>query len=144
MLEKTIKYKDYNGVERTETHHFNLSTAEVTKMETSTSGGFTQMIYKIIETRDIPSLVKIFDDIILKSYGEKSPDGRRFIKSEELSTAFSQTEAYTTLFMELISDSKKAAEFVNGVLPQHLEKTVQEMAGGTVQNGDMSVLMPAT
>ena len=142
MLEKTIIYKDYNGVERTETHYFNLSTAEVTKMETSTSGGFAQMIHKIIETKDIPSLVKIFDDLILKSYGEKSPDGRRFIKSEELSTAFSQTEAYTTLFMELISDSGKAAEFVNGILPNDLDKTVREINRGGTQSGNDSVLIP--
>lgn len=117
MLKKTITYTDYNGVERTETHYFNLSKAEVTKMETSTTGGFTQMIHKIIEARDVPSLVEIFDDLILKSYGEKSPDGRRFIKSDELATAFSQTEAYSALFMELISDSNKAAAFVNGILP---------------------------
>lgn len=142
MLAKTITYKDYNGVERTETHYFNLSKAEVTKMEMSTSGGFTQMVHKIIETKDLPTLVKIFDDLILKSYGEKSLDGRKFIKSEELSTAFSQTEAYATLFMELISDSGKMAEFVNGILPNDLDKTVREINRGETQSGNDSVLIP--
>lgn len=137
MLRKTITFTDYNGVERTETHYFNLSKAEVTKMEAGTTGGFTQMIRKIIETRDVPSLVEIFDDLILKSYGEKSPDGRRFVKSDELSTAFSQTEAYTALFMELVSDSNKAAAFVNGILPDLSDIKTEE-------NGDKNepVLLP--
>lgn len=117
MLKKTITYNDYNEVTHTETYYFNLSKAECMEMEMSTSGGLTEMINKIIETQDVPAIIKIFKDLILKAYGVKSPDGKRFIKSEELSTAFAQTEAYSVLFMELATNAEEAAAFVNGIMP---------------------------
>lgn len=124
MLKKTITYTDYNGVERTEDFHFNLSKAEITEMELGTVGGFAEMIQKVINANDAPTIIKIFKDLILKAYGEKSADGKRFIKSEEISTAFAQTEAYSSLFMELATDSKAAADFVNGIIPSDLAKEV--------------------
>lgn len=117
MLKKTITYIDYNEITHTETYYFNLSKAECMEMEMSTSGGLTEMINKIIETQDVPAIIKIFKDLILKAYGVKSPDGKRFIKSEELSTAFAQTEAYSVLFMELATNAEEAAAFVNGIMP---------------------------
>ena len=117
MLKKTITYTDYNEITHTETYFFNLSKAECMEMEMSTSGGLTEMINKIIETQDVPAIIKIFKDLILKAYGVKSPDGKRFIKSEELSTAFAQTEAYSVLFMELATNAEEAAAFVNGIMP---------------------------
>ena len=117
MLKKTITYNDYNEVTHTETYYFNLSKAECMEMEMSTSGGLTEMINKIIETQDVPAIIKIFKDLILKAYGVKSPDGKRFIKSEELSTAFAQTEAYSVLFMELATNAEEASAFVNGIMP---------------------------
>ena len=125
MLKKTIKFNDYNGVEREETYYFNLSKAEIMEMEMSTTGGFTEMLEKIIEAQDVPSIIKIFKNIILKAYGEKSPDGKRFIKSEELSTAFSQTEAYSVLFMELATNAEEAAKFVNGIVPSDINDVKQ-------------------
>ena len=122
MLRKTITYSDYNGNERTEAFYFNLTKAEVTEMEMSTAGGLAVMIEKIIAAQDAPSLIKIFKDLVLRAYGEKSPDGKRFIKSEELSTAFSQTEAYSELFMELATDADSAAKFVNGIVPGDVSK----------------------
>lgn len=121
MLKKTIKYQDYNGTERTEDHYFNLSKAEIMEMEMSTAGGLSEMIQNVVKAQDAPSIIKIFKDLILKSYGEKSPDGKRFIKSEELSTAFSQTEAYSQLFMELATDADEAAAFVNGIIPKDID-----------------------
>lgn len=117
MLKKNIKYTDYNGVERDEDFLFNLSKAEIMEMQMTTTGGLAEMIQNIIKAQDTPSIIKIFKDIILKAYGEKSADGKRFIKSQELSDAFSQTEAYSTLFMELATDDVKAAEFINGIVP---------------------------
>ena len=117
MIKKTITYTDYNEITHTETYYFNLSKAECMEMEMSTSGGLTEMINKIIETQDVPAIIKIFKDLILKAYGVKSPDGKRFIKSEELSTAFAQTEAYSVLFMELATNAEEAAAFVNGIMP---------------------------
>lgn len=118
MLKKTITFTDYNGVERTEDYYFNLTKAEVMELEMSTSGGLSEMINKIVATQDAPAIIKIFKDIILKSYGEKSPDGKRFVKSEELSTAFSQTEAYSMLFMELATDTEAASNFINEIVPE--------------------------
>lgn len=120
MLKKTITYVDYNGVERTDDCYFNLSKAEITEMEMSTAGGLAEMIQNIIKAQDAPAIIKIFKDLILKAYGEKSPDGKRFIKSKELSTAFSQTEAYSILFMELATDADAASDFVNGIIPQNV------------------------
>lgn len=117
MLKKTITYTDYNGMERTEDFYFNLTKAELAEMEMSTAGGLTEMVNRIVAAKDAPSIIKIFKELILKAYGEKSPDGKRFIKSEELSTAFSQTEAYSTLFMELATNDEAAAKFFNGIVP---------------------------
>lgn len=116
MLKKTITYTDYNGVERTEDFYFNLSKAELMEMEMGTTGGFVETVQKITAAKDTPNLVKLFKDFILKAYGEKSPDGKRFIKSKELSDAFSQTEAYSEIFMELATDADAAAKFVNGTI----------------------------
>ena len=117
MLKKTITYTDYNQVERTEDFYFNLTKAEVMEMEMSTSGGMAEMIQRIIAAQDSPAIIKIFKELVLKAYGEKSPDGKRFIKSDEISTAFAQTEAYSNLFMELATDADAAAKFVNGIIP---------------------------
>ena len=117
MLKKTITYTNYNGIELTEDFYFNLSKAEVMEMEMSTSGGLAEMITRIVAAQDAPAIIKIFKELILKAYGEKSPDGKRFIKSEENSKAFSQTEAYSILFMELATDADAASAFVNGIVP---------------------------
>ena len=116
MLKKTINYTDYNGMERKEDFYFNLNKAEVAEMELSTEGGLAEMIQKIVSSKDTPSIVKIFKDLILKAYGEKTPDGKRFVKSKELSDAFAQTEAYSELFMELATDAETASAFVNGIM----------------------------
>lgn len=134
MLKKTITYTDYNGVERTEDHYFNLSKAEIMEMELSTTGGLTEMIQRIVAAKDAPAIVKIFKDLILKAYGEKSADGKRFIKSEEISEAFSQTEAYSQLFMELATDADAAAAFVNGIIPSDLSKKLPASVPAPVNN----------
>lgn len=117
MLKKTITYTDYNDVERTEDFYFNLTKAEIMEMEMSTVGGLAEMIQRIIKTQDAPAIIKIFKDLVLRAYGEKSPDGKRFIKNDEIREAFSQTEAYSILFMELATDADAAAAFVNGITP---------------------------
>lgn len=121
MIKKTITYVDYNGVERTETHYFNLTEAEVTEMQYGVNGGYSEMCQKIVEAQDQPSIVAVFKDLLLKAYGEKSLDGKYFLKEDEngkpLSNKFRQTEAYSKLFMELATDDKAAAEFINGITP---------------------------
>lgn len=117
MLKKTITYTDYNEVERKEDFYFNLTKAEIMEMEMSISGGLTEMINRIVAAQDAPAIVKIFKELVLKAYGVKSPDGKRFIKSDELATEFAQTEAYSQLFMELATDADAASSFVNGIVP---------------------------
>lgn len=131
MLKKIITYTDYNGVERTEPFYFNLSKAELMEMELGVTGGMTEMLDKIIAAKDAPSLMKTFKEMIMKAYGVKSDDGKRLIKSEELSIAFTQTEAYSVLFMELITDDKAAADFVNGIIPNEIQT---EVSAQTAQN----------
>ena len=118
MLKKTITYTDYNGNERKEDFYFNLTKAEIMEMELSTTGGLSEMIQRVVAAQDGPAIIKIFKDLVLRAYGVKSPDGKRFIKSEELSTEFAQTEAYTEIFMELATNAEAAAAFVNGIVPK--------------------------
>lgn len=125
MLKKTITYTDYNGVDRTEDFYFNLSKAELMDMEAGTPGGYAAMLQSIVDAKDVPALIKIFKELIKKAYGIKSPDGRRFIKSEEISNEFAQTEAYVNLYMEMVTDDKAAAEFTNGIIPKWDSKQPQ-------------------
>ena len=117
MIKKTIKYTDYKGNEREEDFFFNLSKPEVMEMELTTKGGLGEYLDKIIKANSRDELIRWFKIIILKAYGEKSEDGRRFIKSEEISQAFSQTEAFVQLYMELVTDANKASDFINGIVP---------------------------
>lgn len=118
MLTKAITYTDYDGNERTENFMFNLTKAELAELNLTTEGGLQVAIQKIIDSKDIPEITKWFKKIIMMAYGEKSLDGRRFIKSEELTEEFLQTEAYSELFMELLSDENAAANFISGIVPQ--------------------------
>ena len=122
MLKKTITYSDFNGNERTEDFYFNLTKAEITKMELSTKGGLAEMIQRIVAAQDTPAIIEVFEDLIKRSYGVKTPDGRGFVKRIEDLEAFMSTEAYSQLFMELATDADAASKFVNGVVPADMAK----------------------
>lgn len=134
MLAKKIKYTDYNGVEREEVFYFNITKAELMTQNLMTPGGLETKLKRIINSKDVPELTKYIQDIIKDSYGVKSDDGVRFIKSKELSEMFMQTEAYSVLFMEMVTDNKKASDFVNGILPKDLVEQAEKMEkqGGAV------------
>ena len=136
MLKLTETYTDYNGVERTEDFYFNLTKAELMEMEMTTTGGMAEMIQRIVNAQDAPSIIKIFKKLILEAYGVKSPDGRRFVKSQELRDEFSQTEAYSNIFMRLSTDAEKAAEFVNGIIPAGIDtqKAIADSGLSVVQD----------
>ena len=137
MYKKTIAYTDYFGAEREEDFYFHFSESELSKMELSTTGGISRFVEKIIQTKDNPKLVGMFEDFILSAYGEKSDDGRRFVKSEEISTAFKQTPAYDILFMQLITDADELARFIKEVVPENLSEKMSEVAkeqGVTILN----------
>lgn len=126
MLKKVITYTDYDGNERTETHYFNLSKAEMLDMELFTAGGYSNMLQRVIEEQDQIEIVKIFKELVLKSYGIKSDDGKRFMKSEEITKAFTETEAFTELYMELATDSDAAAAFANGIMPKDIQDDLKD------------------
>jgi hypothetical protein len=118
MLKLTRTFADYNGASRTEDFYFNLTRAEVTEMELSVDGGLVEMINRITAAQDGKQIIALFKDIILRAYGQKSPDGRQFIKNQQLRDEFAQTEAYSDLFMELATDADAAAKFLNGIIPK--------------------------
>ena len=117
MIKKTYTYVDYNGNERTEDHYFNLNEAETLKLEMGEKGGLTEKIRRVIAAQDIPEIMKVFDELIIISYGIKSPDGREFIKSPEISKSFMQTEAYNKLSMDFVTKEGFAAQFFNELIP---------------------------
>lgn len=126
MLKKTIIYTDYNGVERTEDFYFNLSKNEVVKMQTSVKGGYDAQLKSIAADLNGAAIMEFFENLIKKAYGEKSEDGRRFMKSEAISQAFMETPAYDVLFEELVTNDKAGADFVNAIFPSELaEKATQ-------------------
>ena len=131
MLKKNIKYTDFNGVEREEDFFFHLSKAELMEMEMGTQGGLAESIQKIIDAQDAPAIIKVFKDIVLKAYGEKSEDGKRFMKVDAagvpLSIGFSQTEAYSTLFMELATDAEAASNFIKGIIPSDIDISDEQL-----------------
>lgn len=126
------KYEDYDGNERVEEFYFNLTKAEITDMELTTEGGMSAMLNRIIAAKDTSKLIAVFKDLILRSYGQKSPDGRRFIKSDELTKEFTETPAYSQIYIRLATDDKAATEFVNNVIPKDLQKEVKAAQGNVI------------
>lgn len=118
MYKKTMTYKDFDGNERTEDFYFNLTPQECTEMQLSTKGGFANYVQRILDAKDTPEIIKVFKELIDVSYGAKSPDGRKFVKNEEVLADFKATQAYSDLYMLLGTDDKAAAEFVNAVIPK--------------------------
>lgn len=120
MFKDKVTYTDYNGVEREEEFFFNLNEAELFEMQNSVRGGLTEKVKKIMATKNTPEIIKLFKEIMQMSYGVKSDDGRRFIKNKEVLDEFTQTEAYSKIYMKLATDSDYAAKFINEIIPKEL------------------------
>lgn len=116
MHKETITYNDLNGVQRTENFYFDLSKPEIVKMQASAKGGYDVQLRSIAADLNGAKIMEFFENFITKSYGEKSEDGRRFMKSEEISRSFMETPAYEVLFEKLVTNDKYAADFVNAVM----------------------------
>lgn len=137
MYKKTITYEDYNGVQHTEDFWFNLSKAELMKMEMSTTGGMSDLLKRMMRESDNKKMTELFEQLILGAYGEKSADGRRFVKSQELVDAFKQSEAYSELFFELATDTDAAIEFVKGIVPNNLSEQLNDEAIAKIKSGNI-------
>ena len=133
MLTRKMTYTDYNGVERTETFRFNLTQSEIVEMQLETEGGLDKLLQKIIDANDQTKVIGLFKKLVLKAYGEVSDDGRRFVKSKEIADAFSQTEAYNQLFMELATNAEAGAKFVNGILPKNMNNPSADVENVTTK-----------
>lgn len=126
MIEKTIKYEDYNGNTLEEKFYFNISKAEMMRMQMSHSGGYDEYLKRIIAAKDEPSLYKAFEELVMLSYGVKSEDGKHFIKSKEATTLFMQSEAYSELIMEFFSNTDAVIEFVKKILPKEAVEAAEK------------------
>lgn len=129
MLKKTVTYTDFNGVERTETAYFNLTKAELVDMEAS-EYGYSDMLKQIIDSKDTKALARVFKEMVLRAYGEKSPDGRYFMKSPEIADKFAHTQLYSEIYMSLATDTEAAIEFANGIIPKDVkadESAIREL-----------------
>lgn len=117
MYKKTITYEDYNGEKRTEDFYFDLTKTEAMKLNLGIVGGLEAYMNRCLQRMDVPAILDLFEKVVLKAYGEKTADGRRFEKSEKLSIEFTQTRAYDELFQEIFNNPEKATEFMEGILP---------------------------
>ena len=133
MLKKTITYEDYDGTVLTEDFYFHLSKAELVELEVAQKGGLAEKMKQIVESEDGAKIIATFKEIILTSYGIRSEDGKRFIKSEDIRNQFAQTQAYSALFMELSTDANAAAEFIEGIIPAGLAKEIEKSADSEVK-----------
>lgn len=124
MIKKTITFTDYDGNERKEEFRFNLNKAEIIRMELTTKGGLIEMVDRAVKAKDVDTLFRIFEDLVQKSYGVKTLDGRGFTKKKEDLDDFMATEAYSELITELVTNAEAAADFVNGIIPANLEKQI--------------------
>lgn len=134
MLKKTITYTDYDGMERTEDFWFNLSKTELTKLDAELPGGVLGVLRKIIDKKDRKALVDFIETLILRSYGEKTLDGKRFVKTPEMTEEFMQTPAYDELFMSILSDTDSQTNFIDGVIPQSMAKEIEATDKKQVEN----------
>lgn len=138
MLKKTITYEDFNGEEVSEDFFFHLSKAELVEMEVSHEGGLSESLQRIIAAEDGKAIIAEFKEIILGSYGKRSEDGKRFVKNATIREEFESSEAYSALFMELVTDAESAVEFINGIIPQGLDVEAAKITGA-----DLSVVKQA-
>lgn len=134
MIKKTITFTDYNGVERTEDHWFNLTETELMRLQMSAKGGLDTILKGLIASQDGAAIIATIEDIVQKAYGVRGLDGRQFIKNENVLNEFTQTEAYSQLIMELVTNADEAAKFVKGIMPAKIQAEAEKM--------DVKDLMP--
>lgn len=137
MYIKEIKFTNFNDEEITRKYYFNLSKSDITTWNLEKNGGFLGRLERILNTQDGAEMAVFIEELLSKSYGEKSDDGLRFMKKTDsgasLYDQFKETNAYDVLYMELTTNEKAAADFINGVIPKEMRKQVEEaQANGSV------------
>jgi hypothetical protein len=140
VLKKTITYEDFNGETVSEDYFFHLSKAELVELELSHKGGLSEALQRIVEAEDGKAIIAEFKNIILGAYGKRSLDGKRFVKNQQIREEFESTEAYSTLFMELVTDTDAAIEFINGVIPTGMVEEAAKLASNKTESTEPSVI----
>lgn len=126
MLKESLTYTNFNDEEVTEDFYFNLTKAELSTMDLTTAGGLAERLNRIVAAKDTPEIIKMFQEILLTAYGEKSDDGKYFNKSKEISEKFSHTQAYSDLFMKLATDEEYANKFIESILPKDMREEIEK------------------
>lgn len=127
MLRKEVEYKDFDGNDRKDVLWFHLNEVEITEMDLETSGGLVKYMESIIDTNDVNQLITIFKDLLIRSYGERSMDGKHFYKDDKIRNEFVSSAAYPVLYMEMVSDADKAVEFINGIVPPNIREQMAKI-----------------
>lgn len=127
MLRKEVEYKDFDGNDRKDILWFHLNEVEITEMDLETSGGIVKYMESIIDTKDVNRLITIFKDLLIRSYGERSMDGKHFYKDDKIRNEFVSSAAYPVLYMEMVSDANKAVEFINGIVPSNIREQMAKI-----------------
>lgn len=147
MLKKTIKYNNpFTGEEVEETFYFHLSKAELIELEMGTEGGLSEALKRIVAEENPKKIIAEFKNIILSAYGERSENGRFFKKTQQLRDEFESSEAYSALFMEILTDAEAAAVFVNSIVPVEVAEAAAKEAAELTQKesqAELSVVPPA-
>lgn len=138
MYSRKVKYEDYDGNQREDECFFNLNKAELLELQMSWDGGLEKVLEKIVAEHDQKRMIEMFKMIMLKSYGQKSLDGKRFIKNAQITEEFTQTEAYSELFMLFATDADAASEFINGIIPKSLVEEVQKQELENKNSGNVA------
>lgn len=143
MLKRSITYEDFNGNTQTDEFYFNLTKSELVELEAGYEGGLEATIRRIVEAKDNAALIREFKRIILAAYGERSEDGKRFVKNEELRNEFTQTAAYDALFFELATNETAASDFIKAVLPKDMAAEIEKTEAEAQTQGFERKLPPA-
>lgn len=140
MLRKEVKYKDFDGNDRKDVLWFHLNEVEITEMDLETSGGLVKYMESIIDTNDVNQLIAIFKDLLIRSYGERSMDGKHFYKDDKIRNEFVSSAAYPVLYMEMVSDADKAVEFINGIVPSNIREQMAKIENTPEEAAMLSVV----
>lgn len=137
MLKKTITYTDYNGKEQTEDCYFHLNRVELMDIaldlpdDIVDSSADGEVRAHLIDKLGNKGMFEFIKTVVTKSYGVKSTDGRRFIKSAELSDEFTQTPMFDKIMTEFATDDKAAANFIKAVIPGDAAKEVSNIVSAS-------------
>lgn len=141
MIKKTIAYTDFDGNERKEDFYFHLTEAEIAEWELSVEGGLSKQLLSIMKSKDVRKIIPIYKKLLLKSYGVKSPDGRKFIKNDEVRDDFMQTQAFSDLYMKLALDAEEGSNFIKGIMPHFDEEAFANVSGIIDSSDDIDEIL---